>query len=126
MQGTHNSHNVVNLSKDIRNSQYIGPEEPIHNHRFKIKTFHRLKGKNADYQIAENKKGDYYFYKIVDSNLTGPKPEGQSLQSSLLNSKDIIPDTSPNLNPQSANQSIQAPKSYEACLDWLRKKRRKR
>ena len=85
-----------------------------------------LNGKNADYQIAENERGDYYFYKIVDSDLTGPKPEGQSLQSSLLNSKDIITDTSPNLNPQVANQTIKAPKSYQDWLDWLRKKRRKR
>ena len=44
----------------------------------------------------------------------------------LTADKSIIPDSSPNLNPQVANQTIQAPKSYQDWLDWLRKKRRKR
>ena len=60
------SDKVINLSKDLKKAKYIGTEKPIHNHKYDIVQFHRLAGKDCDYLIAENAKGKYYFYKVVE------------------------------------------------------------
>lgn len=57
---------VINLSKNLKEAKYIGTEKPQHSHKYDIVQFHRLSGKDSDYLIAENSKGKYYFYKVVD------------------------------------------------------------
>ena len=77
---------VVDLSKNLRQAKYIGEELPVHDHKnFDIQKFHRLSDGRNDYLITENSKGEHYFYKITDSTLTGPEPEG-------WNPSTIIPD----------------------------------
>lgn len=93
IQNPNKSKEVVNLSKAIKNATYVRAEQPVHNHKYPIKQFHRLNYNNNDYLIAENEKGNMYFYKITDPDLTGPEPEGQS-------PKNIIPDIQDNVNPK--------------------------
>lgn len=86
---------VIDLSKELKTAKYIQSELPKHEHKkYDIVKFHRLRGKNTDYLIAENSKGDFYFYKVADSGLMGPKPGPQSLPTSS------IPNQPSNLNPQ--------------------------
>ena len=97
---------------------------PKHSHKYDITKFHHLEGKNVDYQIAENRKGDKYFYKITDPYLTGPKPEGEDLLNTPKGANNIIPSTQNNLNP--SQQSIQKPMSHNEWLVELKRKRKKR
>ena len=117
---------VVDLSKDIRSSKYLYSEEPKHSHKYKINKFHRFKGKDVDYQIAENDKGNYYFYKIVEPNLTGPKPEGRVLQG-LDNSKhmNIVTHDNANFNPTEENSLTPKLNSFKEWLEELKRKRRR-
>lgn len=85
---------AIDLSEDLKTAKYIQTELPKHDHKkYDIVKFHRLRGKNTDYLISENSRGDYYFYKVTDSELSGPKPGLQSLSTSS------IPNQSNNLNP---------------------------
>ncbi len=78
---------VVDLSKNLRQAKYIHEELPVHEHnKFDIQKFHRLSDGRNDYLVTENSKGSHYFYKITDSTLTGPEPEG-------WNPNNIIPDS---------------------------------
>ncbi len=65
-QSPQNSIGVIDLSNNIRNAKYLYPEPPEHNHKYKIIRFHRLAGKDFNYLIAENSKGKFYFYKVVE------------------------------------------------------------
>lgn len=69
MQNLDNSNYVVDLSINIKNAKYIRAEEPVHNHKYDIVKFHRLGGDDVDYLIAENAKGEFYFYKVVEKLL---------------------------------------------------------
>jgi len=87
------SDNVIGLSKDIKNSVYIGSELPRHKHtNYDIKIFHKLRGKNADYIIAENSRGEKYFYKVVDPEVMGSETPATKP------TKDIIPNQKTKLN----------------------------
>ena len=121
---------VVNLSKNLRNAEVVSTAPPIHNHKYPIKQFHRLKGDNADYYVAENQKGNYYFHKVATPNLTGPKPEGQGLPKPFdykkINQRDslgIIPQSTQNLNPNLENIS-KKPSSFNEWLEELKRKRK--
>lgn len=71
---------VIDLSKNLKTAKYIGEEPSQHAHKFNIIKFHRLGGKDVDYLIAENSKGNKYFHKATSPNLiAGPKPEGRDL-----------------------------------------------
>ena len=63
-----------NLSKNLKKSKVLDVEKPKHSHKYDINKFYHLGSKKVDYQIAENQKGDKYFYKITDPYLTGPNP----------------------------------------------------
>jgi len=79
IQNIHKSSSVINLSKSLRNADYVKQEEAQHTHKYPIKNFIRLRGKNNDYLIARNEKnGKQYFYKTTDSGEPGPKPAAQS------------------------------------------------
>ena len=65
---------VINLSKNLKKSKVLDVEKPKHSHKYDINKFYHLGGGKVDYQIAENQKGDKYFYKITDPYLTGPNP----------------------------------------------------
>ena len=114
---------VIDLSKNLKNSKVLETESPKHSHKYDINKFHHLKGKNVDYQIAENRKGDKYFYKITDPYLTGPKPEGKNLLNTFESVNNIIAPTQNNLNP--SQQSIQAPMSHDEWLEELKRRRKK-
>ena len=113
---------VIDLSKNLKNSKILNVESPKHSHKYDINKFHHLSGKNVDYQIAENQKGDKYFYKITDPYLTGPKPEGEGLLSTNRSANNIIPPTTQNLNP--SQEGIQKPLSHNDWLEWLKRKRK--
>ena len=113
---------VVDLSKNIKNSKLLDVETPKHSHRFPITKFYHLKGDNVDYQIAENKKGNKYFYKITDPYLTGPEPEGGGLPSTQSASSIIQPSVSQcNLNPFKNLNHL----SFDEWLKELKRKRRR-
>ena len=114
---------VIDLSKNLKNSKVLEPESPKHSHKYNINKFHHLKGKNVDYQIAENQKGDKYFYKITDPYLTGPKPEGEGLLSTPKSTNNIIQPSPDNLNP--SQKAIQKPISHNEWLEELKRKRKK-
>ena len=84
--------------------------------------FHHLGGKNVDYHVAENRKGDKYFYKITDPYLTGPKPEGEGLFNTNKSVNNIIPSSQNNLNP--SQQATQKKMSYNEWLEELKRKRK--
>ena len=73
--------------------------------------------------LAENRKGDKYFYKITDPYLTGPKPEGEDLLNTTKSANNIIQPSQTNLNP--SQQSIQKPMSHNEWLEELRRRRKK-
>ena len=114
---------VIDLSKNLRGSEVLNVESPKHTHKYDITKFHHLGGKNVNYQVAENGKGNKYFYKITDPYLTGPQPEGKSLSSTNISTNNIIPSSQTNLNP--SQQSIQKPMSYNEWLEELKRKRKK-
>ena len=65
---------VIDLSKDIKKAKYIKTEFSNHDHKkYDIVKFHRLQGKKAEYIIAENRKGDRYFYKAIGPEVIGSK-----------------------------------------------------
>ena len=101
----------------------LGVESPKHSHKYDITKFHHLGGENVDYQIAENRKGDKYFYKITDPYLTGPKPEGEGLLNTPKSANNIIQPLQNNLNP--SQQSIQKPLSHNEWLEELKRRRKK-
>lgn len=94
------SNEVIGLSKNLQNAEYIGVEQPQHVHKYDITQFHRLRGKNADYLVAENAKGNKYFHKVASPGIAGPKPEAQSLP------QDIITDNASKVNPQGRNITL--------------------
>lgn len=113
---------VIDLSKNLRNSKILAQETPKHSHKYDITKFHHLGGKNVDYHVAENRKGDKYFYKITDPYLTGPKPEGEGLPNTNKSVNNIIPSSQNNLNP--SQQATQNKMSYKEWLEELKRKRK--
>ena len=114
---------VLDLSKNLKKAKVLGVESPKHSHKYDITKFHHLGGENVDYQIAENRKGDKYFYKITDPYLTGPKPEGEGLLNTPKSANNIIQPLQNNLNP--SQQSIQKPLSHNEWLEELKRRRKK-
>ena len=43
---------VIDLSKNLKNSKVLETESPKHSHKYDINKFHHLRGNNVDYQIA--------------------------------------------------------------------------
>ena len=84
VQSPNNADKVVDLSKNIKNAKYGIQETPQHTHKYKVSKFHRLKGENADYLIAENEKGNNYFHKVTDPALTEPRSEEQDLLKNII------------------------------------------
>ena len=83
--------------------------------------------KNVDYQIAENGKGDKYFYKMTDPYLTGPKPEGKSLSNTQQSDANIIKHSSSEFNPSKPlikNEPVVKPPDSDD--EWRKRLRRKR
>ena len=109
--------NVIDLSKDIKKAKYIRPETPAHEHKnYDIIMFHRLKGKKAEYIISENKRGEYYFYKVANPEVTGiktPISKPATIDSEVMGSatpasmstKKIIPNSKSNLNTKNVKLS---------------------
>lgn len=106
IQSPKHTKDVVDLSKNIRKAKYIASEPERHPHKkYDIEQFHRLRGDDVDYIIAENKKGNNYFYKVTDSNLSGPETQG------LKPVTTIVPDNPPKL------------KSWSEWLEELKRRR---
>jgi hypothetical protein len=84
---------VIELSKNLRKAKLIGKELPKNEHKYNIDYFNRLQGDDVDYLVAHNADTDRnFFHKVIDSQLTGPKPEAKSL------SNNIITENEQNLN----------------------------
>ena len=57
---------VIDLNKNLENAKYLWEEKSMHDHKYPISKFHRFRGNDTDYLIAENNKGDNYFHKVTN------------------------------------------------------------
>ena len=96
--------NYPYLIEDLKNSEYLGPENPIHNHE-KITLFHRLKGKNNEYYIGETPKGKLIYYKTLNNNKN--VPAGKLAEANATGTNNIITDNARNFNPSLFERIIQ-------------------
>ena len=84
-------------------------------------------GKKRNWMLTafkQNKADSKRLSSFVPGSDITPK-EGSYSTSRLTSANNMIPNQNQNLNPQVATQAIQAPKSHQDWLDWLRKKRRR-
>ena len=111
------------LTYDIKKADRLPNISNMDNEKIYTDHFEVYRGKLGDHLIEVNKNGNRRYYTTKDI------PEGSLRAPStgtFGNANNIITNSSPNLNPQISNQSIQTPKTNEQWLEELKKKRKKR